>query len=68
LCSSFSFPFEFITKEYALLLKFNKPIYLGQAILDYSKQLMYNFYYETANKLWPDNEIVFGDTDSLVLS
>ena len=48
-------------------IKFNKPIYLGQAILDYSKQLMYNFYYEIANKLWPDNEIVFGDTDSLVL-
>jgi hypothetical protein len=48
-------------------INFNKPIYLGQAILDYSKQLMYNFYYEIANKLWPDNEIVFGDTDSLVL-
>jgi Zn-dependent metalloprotease len=49
-------------------IKFNKPIYLGQAILDYSKQLMYNFYYNVINKLWPDNEIVFGDTDSLVLS
>ena len=49
-------------------IKFNKPIYLGQAILDYSKQLMYNFYYNVINKLWPENEIVFGDTDSLVLS
>jgi hypothetical protein len=28
---------------------------------------MYNFYYEVANKVWPDNEIVFGDTDSIVL-
>ncbi len=49
-------------------INFNKPIYLGQVILDYSKQLMYNFYYEIINKIWPDNEIVFGDTDSLVLN
>jgi hypothetical protein len=29
---------------------------------------LFFFYYEVVNKLWPDNEIVFGDTDSLVLS
>lgn len=48
-------------------VKFNKPIYLGMCILDYSKQLMYDFYYNTINKLWKDNEIVAMDTDSLFL-
>jgi len=49
-------------------IKFDKPIYLGQVILDYSKQLMYNFYYEIVNKLWPDNELVASDTDSIFLN
>ena len=43
-------------------VKFNKPIYLGQAILDYSKQLMYNFYYNVVNKLWKNNELVSSDS------
>ena len=33
-------------------IKFDKPIYLGMCILDYSKSLMYDFYYETMNNLW----------------
>ena len=49
-------------------IKFNKPIYLGQAVLDYSKQLMYKFYYEVVNKLWEKNEVVASDTDSIFLS
>jgi hypothetical protein len=49
-------------------VKFNKPIYLGQAILDYSKQLMYKFYYEVINTLWERNELVASDTDSIFLS
>ena len=49
-------------------IKFNKPIYLGQVILDYSKQLMYQFYYEVINELWPDNEIIGFDTDSFFLN
>ena len=49
-------------------VKFNKPIYLGQAILDYSKQLMYNFYYNVANELWEKNELVASDTDSIFLN
>ena len=49
-------------------VKFNKPIYLGQAILDYSKLLMYQFYYNVVNKLWPQNEVIASDTDSLFLN
>ncbi|XP_071150628.1 uncharacterized protein [Mytilus edulis] len=49
-------------------VKFNKPIHLGQAILDYSKQLMYSFYYDVANELWEKNELVASDTDSMILN
>ena len=48
-------------------VKFDKSIYLGMCticILDYSKLLMYQFYYEKINKLWPSNEIIGYDTDS----
>ena len=49
-------------------VKFNKPIYLGQAILDYSKQLMYSFYYDDASELWEKNELVASDTDSMIFN
>ena len=45
-------------------VKFDKPIYLEMCVLDYSKLLMYAFYYEVINKLWPNNEIIGFDTDS----
>ena len=47
---------------------FNKPIYTGVCILDYSKLLMYKFYYEIINVTWPKNEIVLYDTDSFFLN
>ena len=37
-------------------------------VLDYSKELMYNFYYEVIESLWSKNEIIASDTDSLFLS
>ncbi|CAC5358484.1 unnamed protein product [Mytilus coruscus] len=40
----------------------------GQAILDYSKQLMYDFYYNVVNKLWKKNELIASDTDSIFLN
>ena len=43
-------------------VKFDKPIYLGQAILDYSKLLMYQFYYDTIMQQWPKNELVASDS------
>ena len=49
-------------------VKFDKPIYLGMCILDYSKLLMYQFYYERINKLWPNNQIIGYDTDSFYLN
>ncbi|CAC5426082.1 unnamed protein product [Mytilus coruscus] len=52
--------------NYQLNLLGNKP--LGQAILDYSKQLMYDFYYNVVNKLWKKNELIASDTDSIFLN
>lgn len=49
-------------------IKFNKPIYLGMCILDFSKLLMYQFYYEVIDKLWPDTSIIGFDTDSYFLN
>ena len=49
-------------------INFNKPIYLGMCILDYSKLHMYEFYYNVINKLWPNNYLVGSDTDSFFLS
>ena len=49
-------------------VKFDKPIYLGMCILDYSKLLMYQFYYKRINYLWPRNQMIGYDTDSFFLN
>ena len=46
----------------------NKPIYLGACILDLSKLLMYEFYYNIINKQWPLNELIYSDTDSFIVN
>ena len=46
----------------------NKPIYLGQAILDISKTLMYEFWYDYIKPNYANNvQLCYMDTDSFVI-
>ena len=46
----------------------NKPVYVGMSILDLSKTLMFSFQYEYVKKKWEKVEVLYSDTDSLVLN
>ena len=51
-------------------VKMNKPIYFGQAILDLSKIVMYQFHYDYMKKKYDSDrlQLCYKDTDSLVYS
>ena len=48
----------------------NKPVYLGQAILDLSKIVMYEFHYDYMKRKYNDDKLTlcYMDTDSLICS
>ena len=49
-------------------LLLNKPVYTGMTILDNSKILMYDFYYNELKKKYDSKaELLYTDTDSLLL-
>jgi len=64
---------DFIFNENLALVEFdkkqvllNKPIIVGQTILDISKCLMYEFFYKLKER-YPDLNLLMTDTDSLML-
>ena len=49
-------------------VKMNKPIYLGLSILEISKTLMYEFWYDYMNPKYGDNvKLCYMDTDSFIM-
>ena len=48
----------------------NKPVYLGQAILDLSKTIMYEFHCDYMKRKYRDEDLTlcYMDTDSLIYS
>ena len=49
-------------------VKMNKPVYLGMSILDISKMLMYEFWYDYIKPEYRDRvKLCYMDTDSFVI-
>ena len=49
--------------------RMNKPIYLGQTILDLSKTLIYEFWYDYIKPMYGDKAtLCYADTDSFIIN
>ena len=49
-------------------LVLNRPVYVGMSVLDLSKHLMYDFYYNQLKKQYGEHcQLLYTDTDSLLL-
>ena len=48
-------------------LKLNRPIYVAMSILDLSKNLMFDFYYNQLKKQYSCCNLLYTDTDSFIL-
>ena len=49
-------------------VKMNKPVYLGLSILEISKTLMYEFWYDYMKPKYDDNiKLCYMDTDSFIM-
>ena len=66
---------NFISEDLSIIemnktkVKLNKPIYLGLSILDISKILMYEFWYDYMKPKYNDNmKLCYMDTDSFVMN
>ena len=66
---------KYISKDLLIMemkkveVKMNKPVYLGQAILDISKTLMYEFWYHYIKPKYRDNaRLCYMDTDSFIIN
>ena len=66
---------KYISKDLLIMemkkteVKMNKPIYLGQAILDLSKTLMYEFWYDYIMRKYGDKaRLCYMDTDSFIIN
>ena len=58
-----------ITEMKKIKVKMNKPIYLGLSILEISKILMYEFWYDYMKPKYSDNvKLCYTDTDSIIIN
>ncbi|KAE9540697.1 hypothetical protein AGLY_003942 [Aphis glycines] len=65
-CTTYSENLNAVTLENKII-NFCKPIYIGLAVLDISKSLMYDYHYNVMQKHYGDKiELMYTDTDSLV--
>lgn len=66
-CAVFSEDFIAIEMD-KLKVVYNKPIYIGFCILELSKTVLYNFFYDVIKSKFGDNaSLLYTDTDSLII-